>query len=579
MDFYIESAKFKDEKLHDSNATNELKFKRINVFVGANNSGKTQILKDLLKKFGFNPTKQDDVLLNRDSIKTVHPNNDDDFILKCHLDVEKGNPSHHFFIMPPDFNTTNINSHVPLITYKNAFREESSFDSMLSLVGSSLCTYLSSDYRLQLINPVDKISDKSQGGGLKTIYDGILNSSNPDKIIKNIDKWFFSISKTHTYLTNFVSGGVTFRYNLKKSDLKDVNSVNRQNEIIKNYRPMSEQGDGMRALLSLLCGIYSNEKPIIFIDEPEAFLHPGQAYLLGRYLSQIIDDNHQVFISTHSADFLRGLFLSAYDDVTITRLFRYPDDTIDWYKLDEEMLDAFSRDEISSAYNILDGLFHSGCVVTEGNKDVLVYQTIIDKIDLSSDIHVFATTGMGGVTKATQLYRTMHVRHAIILDCDSLLNGNQKKDDPRYPVLGIFKEYSTSQIEVQNLNDLLDKFNAPFKYKIDENGNDIGIDGEERSDFKMNLQQSLDSHNNRDLFDKINLIINGYGIFITQEGQLEAWFSNDKSVQSEYAKYKDISKDKKYEIVADAVYKKTPDELAKSPLGIFIKQLTNFINK
>jgi hypothetical protein len=43
------------------------------------------------------------------------------------------------------------------------------------------------------------------------------------------------------------------------------------------------------------------------IDEPEAFLHPPQARLIGSSLVQDRRDNRQLFIATHSADILSGV--------------------------------------------------------------------------------------------------------------------------------------------------------------------------------------------------------------------------------------------------------------------------------
>src|SRR6185437_9656623 len=48
-----------------------------------------------------------------------------------------------------------------------------------------------------------------------------------------------------------------------------------------------EQGDGMKSFLGIALALFTADYPIILIDEPEAFLHPPQAYLLGRVLAQL----------------------------------------------------------------------------------------------------------------------------------------------------------------------------------------------------------------------------------------------------------------------------------------------------
>lgn len=44
---------------------------------------------------------------------------------------------------------------------------------------------------------------------------------------------------------------------------------------------LQEQGDGMRSFASILLDTFTSEHSITLIDEPEAFLHPPQARLLG----------------------------------------------------------------------------------------------------------------------------------------------------------------------------------------------------------------------------------------------------------------------------------------------------------
>lgn len=577
MDFYIESARFKDGKIHDSKGVDTLKFKRINIFIGANNSGKTQILKDLLKKFGFNPAKQDDVLLDRNSIKVVHPDNEDEFISEYHLNLEKTDSSIRAIGMPCDFNSAIQNPYLSKNTFEHAFDNETNFDNVLPQIGVSLCTHLSSDYRLQLIDPVEKISIKSKNGTAKTIYDGIFESNDPDEKIRKIDSWFYKVSGVHTWLTNFAPEDITFRYNMTKSSLSGSNLIKRQSGIAKTYRPMSEQGDGMRALLGMLCGIYCNDKPIIFIDEPEAYLHPGQAYLFGRYLSQIIGENRQVFISTHSADFLRGIFFSAYDDVAVTRLYRHMDDTVDCYQLDNQKLEEISKDNVSSTYNILDGLFHPACVVCEGDKDVLIYQSMFDKINPTSDIHVFPTTGMGGVANATDLYRTMNIKHAIILDCDCLLNTNPTNQDLNCPVISVFNKYVSDLDIKKQLKDLLSQLNSAFTIVYDPNtGNPKGIDKDERNKFKSSLKDCLKEKGMEQCFEDINKLVNTYGIFITQEGQLEAWFQDDVSINTNFKE--NDSKQERYEKIVNSLYSKPDDELINTELGKFIGNIVKYFN-
>ena len=71
---------------------------------------------------------------------------------------------------------------------------------------------------------------------------------------------------------------------------------------------LHEQGDGMRSFILVLINAIISNYSIVFIDEPEAFLHPPQAQLLGKILSKDLPLERQLFLATHSEDFLKDCF-------------------------------------------------------------------------------------------------------------------------------------------------------------------------------------------------------------------------------------------------------------------------------
>jgi len=65
-------------------------------------------------------------------------------------------------------------------------------------------------------------------------------------------------------------------------------------------KPLSEQGDGMCSMLGVLIPVVSATYPIVLVDEPEAFLHPPQARILGQSLAVLAQErNLQLFLATH----------------------------------------------------------------------------------------------------------------------------------------------------------------------------------------------------------------------------------------------------------------------------------------
>ena len=85
---------------------------------------------------------------------------------------------------------------------------------------------------------------------------------------------------------------------------------------------LTEQGDGMKSFIGLMLGLLAGQFQIVLVDEPEAFLHPPQARLLGRKLATEVPRGTQVFVATHSSDVLQGLLDPDDANVTVVRLTR-----------------------------------------------------------------------------------------------------------------------------------------------------------------------------------------------------------------------------------------------------------------
>ena len=52
---------------------------------------------------------------------------------------------------------------------------------------------------------------------------------------------------------------------------------------MSRYRPIEEEGDGLKSYVSICIALLLGLRPVCLIDEPEMCLHPPQAYSLGRF--------------------------------------------------------------------------------------------------------------------------------------------------------------------------------------------------------------------------------------------------------------------------------------------------------
>lgn len=188
---------------------------------------------------------------------------------------------------------------------------------------------------------------------------------------------------------------------------------------------LQDQGDGMRSFASILLDTFTSEYSITLIDEPEAFLHPPQDRILGKMLAKNNPNDRQLLISTHSEDFLQGLLDANRDNVTVIRINR--DSHINRMSVlqNHEIKELWSN-PILRYSKILDGLFHEKVVVCESDYDCLFYQAIIDAVyeyknEISPDI---LFTHCGGKTRIKDVVKALKaVNVPVVAICDfDLLN-------------------------------------------------------------------------------------------------------------------------------------------------------------
>ncbi|PTR17401.1 putative AbiEii toxin of type IV toxin-antitoxin system [Nitrosospira sp. Nsp2] len=144
------------------------------------------------------------------------------------------------------------------------------------------------------------------------------------------------------------------------------------------------QGDGMRSFAGVLLATSIGRETIVLIDEPEAFLHPPQARLLGTTMVQDRLEGRQLFIATHSSDVVRGILDTGSKNVRVIRIKRHGN-TNSVRLLDNDRIKELWGDPLLRHSNILDGLFHEAVVVCEGDADCRFYSAIMDSIIIANN--------------------------------------------------------------------------------------------------------------------------------------------------------------------------------------------------
>ena len=143
-------------------------------------------------------------------------------------------------------------------------------------------------------------------------------------------------------------------------------------------KPLIEQGDGMRSFASVILHLLAPITPsILLLDEPEAFLHPPQARLLGEIIAREKSPRAQLFVATHSSDVLQGLINVAPDHLRVLRIQR--DGDINRVKeLNKELAKTISTDPLMKYSSVMSGVFHERVIICESDADCMFYSSLLD---------------------------------------------------------------------------------------------------------------------------------------------------------------------------------------------------------
>ena len=188
-------------------------------------------------------------------------------------------------------------------------------------------------------------------------------------------------------------------------------------------RRLDVQGDGIRSFAGMVVALTVLNRPLVLIDEPEAFLGPPQAHAIGRFIASMADAERQIVVATHSTDVLRGL-LSETQDVKIMRIDRI-DDTNSFCELTSETLEEISENPLMNSARVLDALFYETTIVGEGDRDCRFYEAAMQKLVPKKQYHFVNANSKQTVAKIMAVYDKTGVRRAGIVDFDMLRESRE----------------------------------------------------------------------------------------------------------------------------------------------------------
>ncbi|WP_400260888.1 ATP-dependent nuclease [Sphingobacterium sp. SG20118] len=420
--FYIKEIEFNDSTkiICDKND--------IIVFVGANNTGKSASLKEISNKF-VNKNNKTKIITNILIGREGELNEFKESIEKNSIiNNNSGYPSYQGY----GYNISVSNFDRFITNYLDGIKE-------LSPIFSNI---LSTEQRLTAANPAQSIRLTNQA-----IQHPIHFLQKNDNLEAKFSSYFKQAFNMDLLVHRNAGSEVPLYVGQKPIPNEGEDRVSENYIIeIEKLDLLHQQGDGMRSFVGVLLNSFISNYTLLFIDEPEAFLHPPQAKLLGKMIAKNLPSEKQLFLATHSEDFLKGLLEENPKNLKIVRVNRNSN-VNNISILDKAEIDLIWNDSLLRHSNILSGLFHSKVVICESDSDSRFYSAVLDSLyeDIDSnipDILFINVNGKHRIPVAIKALNKLRVPIVVIADFDVLNNIE--------PLKTIFEDLNGNWDEVES---------------------------------------------------------------------------------------------------------------------------------
>ncbi|HFI0146895.1 TPA: ATP-dependent endonuclease [Streptococcus suis] len=394
------------------NNDNKIKFNKddIILLVGANNVGKSRALKDLRED--LNNTSKSKVIIKNVAYEATGFSGDK---LRDYFERNIAKSSYGGYnVWMDDSNSHTFDER----SFTNISDEKNYYKAMFS--------FLSTENRLGLTRPIN--------------FNLVVDNQSLN-IVQKLEKDFESITSLNQALDlgfqnsvevyeDYVDGHLIKKYKIGESraiaDAIDSNSREKVNKL-RSFEDLHNQGDGIRTAVAILSSVIVSEHSLFLIDEPETFLHPPQAKILGKNMVKL-STGKQLFISTHNIDFIRGVLEEDSSRVKIIKIDRL--DNYNTFNLvDNDSINRISSDKNLKYTNILNGLFYNQVVLCENESDCKFYSAILEHEELTiyQNTLFCAVGGKEQLKKIVPLLKELNIDYRIIADIDLINNIDSLK--------------------------------------------------------------------------------------------------------------------------------------------------------
>lgn len=325
------------------------------VFVGPNNAGKSQTLKDIYQLCGG--LSNDSIVVSELNITKEHTSIKP--YLEKYLNISGDSSNKYYNGLGFSIYGGNISSWTSEKTF-GQFRE--------FLVG-----YLTTLNRLTICEPAQSIRRN------EPYQSPIHYAAFKEQYQKRLSDDFHRAFGNHI-IPNQLFGSViplVIGEDVKMvgGEISGASMIYSYGDILASYPQVQNQGDGIKSFVGIILYLMIDHYRIFLIDEPESFLHPPQAKIMGEIIGQSLSEHQQAFISTHSEDVVKGLLEVCPERVKMVRITR-TDDVNDFSILGNDNFKKIWGDPLLRHSNIMASLFHKTVVLCESDSDCRLYSII-----------------------------------------------------------------------------------------------------------------------------------------------------------------------------------------------------------
>ena len=347
--FWIKTPdRLKDHLLDQENKKINLlgPFQKINVIIGTNNSGKSLLMRELIRQL-IDKTYVSDRYLNNLNKKIVE--------LRNNICQVFNGQMKSFYSNNGEFSFYDIDTHIPFIEEKSPLEDNiAAIDKAIKIAAPGFDRFgTTSGYTHIQSNNRGNIVIKNTLSTIKKDLENLLISKTYSKIyiptirtlrvykdnqeLENKTREEYSFNRTENQLDQNIDSNIIiengqsfydqisylrnstheeeeklFRYQEFLSEFFfDKNKVsfitNKKDKIInikigdEKAQPIQHLGDGLQMIIIITFPFFNYNNGIVMIEEPELFIHPSLQQTLMNVLSNSkLTDNFQTFIVTHS---------------------------------------------------------------------------------------------------------------------------------------------------------------------------------------------------------------------------------------------------------------------------------------